>query len=95
MDGVEHIDDVHLAMFRLYIDDLRSGDLPKGKFIGKYMQEIRGYKMERADVHYKRPQVIGEGDEADNNWLDYVLTMPEEEFQHFRQVILENEKEEA
>ena len=80
------IEDVFLQMITESIDDLRSGKLPKGKFLGKYMAKLSEIDKENA-FRYKRPQVIGEGKEADNNWLDYILKMTDEEFIYFKEAI--------
>jgi len=76
------IEDVFLEMITEHLDDLRSGKLLKGKFLGKYMAKLSEIDKENAHRH-KRPQVIGEGKEADNNWVDYILKMPDEEFVWF------------
>jgi hypothetical protein len=73
-------------MIAEHIDDLRSGKLPKGKFLGKYMAKLNEIDRGNA-IRYKRPQVIGEGKKADNNWLDYILKMTDEEFFWFKEAI--------
>ena len=73
-------------MITEYIEDLRSGKLPKGKFIGKYIQQINQIFGKEA-FRYKRPQVIGEGKEANNNWLDYIINMPDDEYEYFKTVL--------
>lgn len=76
-----------LEMVKQNIDDLRSGKLTKGKFIGKYMAELN--KIDKENVfRYKRPQVIGDGKEPENNWLDYILKLNEEEFEYFKMALL-------
>lgn len=90
MEDTENVDDVFLELLKTHIDELRSGDLPKGKFIGKYIQEVRSKLEKGKDDHfYKRPQVIGEGNESDNNWLDYIIGMDEEEFMEFREILFD------
>lgn len=86
MEGVENVEDVFNELLKMYVDDLRSGDLPKGKFIGKYMQEIRNYDWGDIpnDEVLKKPQVINHGDDSTNTWLDYVINMDDEEFFEFR-----------
>ena len=70
-------------MLKESIDDLRSGKLPKGKFMGKYMGKLN--ELDKANAfRYKRPQVVGSGEEANNNWLDYILGLSEEEFLNFK-----------
>lgn len=80
------IEDIFLEMITSHLDDLRSGKLPKGKFLGKYMARLTEADKVNA-FRYKRPQVIGEGKEPDNNWLDYILKMEDEEFFWFRESI--------
>lgn len=70
-------------MLKESIDDLRSGKLPKGKFMGKYMSKLNELDKVNA-FRYKRPQVIGGGEEPNNNWLDYILGLSEEEFVNFK-----------
>lgn len=77
------IEDIFLEMLKQSIDDLRNGKLPKGKFMGKYMAKLNELDKENA-FRYKRPQVIGVGSEANNNWLDYILGLTEEEFMNFK-----------
>lgn len=92
MNESTEIDDVFFELLKVHIDDLRGGELPKGKFIGKYIPEIRK-RLEEGDFDhkYKRPQVIGEGNDSDNNWLDHILNMEENEFLEFRKTILNHE----
>lgn len=82
-----NIEDVFLEMIYANIDDLRSGKLPKAKFLGKYMARLSEIDKVNA-FRFKRPQVIGDGKEADNNWLDYILKMNEEEFNYFKEAII-------
>lgn len=87
MEGVEDVKDVFTELLKTHVDDLRSGNLPKGKFIGKYMQEIRNYEWGDDIPHdevLKKPQVINDGDDSTNTWLDYIINMDEEEFLEFR-----------
>ena len=48
----------------------------KGKFMGKYIQQLKTLTSDTSP--YIRVKVVGAGvglyREADNNWLDYVLT---------------------
>lgn len=78
------IEDIFLEMVKHYFDDLRSGKLPKKKFIGKYMQSIQQKDKERA-FWLKQPQVIGEKGKEKNTWLDYILEMSDEEAKSFKQ----------
>lgn len=82
-------EDLFIEMLKESIDDLRSGKLPKGKFVGKYMSKLKEVAG-KDDFRYKRPQVISiftnKGD-ANNNWLDYVLGLNEEEFIHFKSTL--------
>lgn len=77
------LEDIFLEMLKESIDDLRSGKLPKAKFIGKYMQRLNTMDKENA-FRYKRPQIVGGGEEPNNNWLDYILGLTEEEFINFK-----------
>ena len=79
-------EDVFLEMITESIDELKSGKMPKGKFLGKYMEKLKEVAGDQA-FRFKRPQVIGEGKEANNNWLDYILGLTEEEFINFKQAI--------
>lgn len=81
------IEDVFLVMLKESIDDLRSGKLPKGKFIGKYMQKLNETDRDNA-FRFKRPQVVGGGTEVNNNWLDYILGLSEEEFVNFKEALM-------
>lgn len=83
------IEDVFIEMISTNIDDLRIGKLPKAKFMGKYMAKLNEVDRENA-FRYKRPQVIGDGKDADNNWLDYILKLSDEEFENFKTAL--NEK---
>lgn len=80
------MDDVFLELLKIHIDDLKSGKLPKGKFIGKYMDELKRDKDNA--FRYKRPQVIGDGKDSSNNWTDYILGLNEEQFEYFKQGLL-------
>lgn len=83
------LEDAFLSMLKESIDDLRSGKLTKSKFIGKYMETIN--KIDRTNAfRYKRPQVIGEGSEVNNNWLDYMMGLSGEEFEHFKNALTTN-----
>lgn len=78
------LENLFLKMITENLDDLRSGKLPKGKFVGKYIQMLNETDRENA-FRFKRPYVIGEGKNPDNNWLDYILGLSEEEFIYFKQ----------
>ena len=80
------IEDVFLEMVLENIDDLRSGKLPKAKFMGKYMAKLSQVDKVNA-FRYKRPQVIGDGKEPENNWMDYILKLNEEEFNYFKEAL--------
>lgn len=79
-------EDLFLSMLTESLDDLRSGKLPKGKFMGKYMARLKEAAGDDA-FRWKNPQVIGRGKEPDNNWLDYVLGLNDEEFIHFKNAL--------
>jgi len=81
------IEDIFIKMLTESIDDLRSGTLPKGKFIGKYMAQLNTLNKEEA-FRYKTPQVVGFGKEPNNNWVDYILALSEEEFMYFREALI-------
>lgn len=81
------LEDVFLEMITENLDDLRSGKLPKGKFLGKYMAKLNEINKQDA-FRFKRPQVIGGGKEPNNNWLDYILGLNDEEFEFFKQVVI-------
>ena len=72
-----------VSMLTESLDDLRSGRLPKGKFMGKYMAQLKEVAGEDA-FRYKNPEVIGRGKEPDNNWLDYMMGLTDEEFMWFK-----------
>lgn len=65
------------------LDDLRKEKLPKRKFIGKYIELLNKVDKENS-FRFKSPQVIGEGKNSNNNWLDYILSMNEEEYENFK-----------
>ena len=77
------LEDVFVPMLTEHLYDLRSGKLPKSKFIGKYIEQLRTIDKDNA-FRYRKPQVIGEGKEPDNNWLNYVVSMSEDEFENFK-----------
>ncbi len=79
-------EDLFISMLKENISDLRSGALPKGKFIGRYSEQLNKTDKENA-FRYKRPQVIGDGKEPTNNWLDFILAMPEEEYVYFKEAL--------
>lgn len=79
-------EDLFIEMLTESIDDLRSGKLPKGKFVGKYMAKLKEVAGEDA-FRFKNPQVVGRGSEPGNNWLDYVLGLNEEEFIYFKSTL--------
>lgn len=81
-----NIEDVFLCMLKENLEDLRSKKLPKGKFVGKYIQAITATDRQNA-FRYKRPQVVGDGKEPENNWLDYMLGLSEQEFEYFKLAI--------
>lgn len=87
MQKTELIEEVFINMIIDHIDDLRSGKLPKSKFIGKYMERISKIDKENA-FRFKKPQVIGDGKTPNNNWLDYIIGLSEEEFFYFKESIL-------
>lgn len=80
------VEDVFMEMLLENIDALRSGKLPKAKFMGKYMAKLNEVDKTNA-FRYKRPQVIGEGKDPENNWLDYILKLNEEEYNYFKESI--------
>jgi len=77
-------EDVFLEMITESIDELKSGKMPKGKFLGKYMEKLKEVAGDQA-FRYKRPQVISEGKEPDNNWLDYIIKLNDEEYKYFKE----------
>ena len=80
-------EDLFIEMLKESINDLRSGKLPKGKFVGKYIQKLN--EIDRINAfRFKRPQVIGEGKEVNNNWLDYMMGLSEEEFIYFKNALI-------
>lgn len=82
------LEDIFLVMLKESIDDLRSGKLPKSKFIGKYMEALN--KTDRVNAfRFKRPHVVGGGAEVNNNWIDYILGLSEEEFIYFKSSLIE------
>lgn len=76
-------EDLFVSMLTESIDDIRSGKLPKGKFMGKYMARLKEVAGDEA-FRYKNPQLIGRGNEPTNNWLDYMLGLNDEEFIYFK-----------
>lgn len=79
-------EDLFVSMLAENLDNLRSGKLPKGKFMGKYMARLKEVAGEDA-FRYKNPQVVGRGQEPNNNWLDYMLGLTDEEFIHFKNAL--------
>lgn len=78
--------DVFIEMIRENLDALRSGELPKAKFVGRYMDALK--KKDGANAfRFKRPQVIGGKEDPSNNWVDYILAMNDEEFIYFKEAL--------
>jgi len=83
---IKKMEDIFLLFLKENIDDLKSGKLPKGNFIGKYMERLN--KQDKVNAfRFKRPQVIGHGKDSNNNWIDYVLNLNDEEYNYFKQAI--------
>ena len=53
------MEEIFIDMIKKNIDSLRSGELPKSKFIGRYMDELKK-KDSINSFRFKRPQVIGD-----------------------------------
>lgn len=83
---MDTVDTLFINMLKQHAEDLRSGTLPKGKFVGKYMRRLKEIAGNDA-FRYKRPQVIGDGNEPNNNWLDYMLSLTDEEMSFFMEAI--------
>lgn len=77
-------EDLFVSMLAESLDDLRTGRLPKGKFMGKYMARLKEVAG-KEDFRYKRPQVVANGNDPKNNWLDYMLGLTDEEFIYFKE----------
>lgn len=80
------IENVFVSMVIENIETLRSGELSKSKFIGRYMERINKADPKNS-FRFKRPQVIGDKEAPRNNWIDYILAMNEDEFKYFKQAI--------
>ena len=83
---MESVDTLFITILKTHLNDIRSGALPKGKFLGKYMAALKEVAGNDA-FRYKNPQVIGNGKEPDNNWLDYVINLPADEFEWFKEAL--------
>lgn len=74
---------IFVDLLRETCDDLRTGELPKRKFIGKYTEKIN--KTDKANAFaYKSPQIVGDSKDPTNNWLDYMLGLSDEEYKYFK-----------
>lgn len=80
------MENVFIDILKENIDDLRSGNLPKGKFIGKYMEQLNKKNPSEA-FRYKHPQILGFGKDVKNNWIDYILGLTDEEFEYFKSAL--------
>jgi CRISPR/Cas system endoribonuclease Cas6 (RAMP superfamily) len=81
------IEKVFIHMLKEHVDELRNKTLLKGKFIGKYIEQIN--KIDRKNAfRYKSPQVVGHGEDSNNNWVDYLLGINDDEYYGFREVIM-------
>lgn len=79
--------DIFVPMLIANMDDLRSGKLPKGKFVGKYIAELNKIDKTNA-ISYKCPQVVDHmGKDANNNWVDYMLGLNEDEYCWFKYAV--------
>jgi len=76
------MEEVFFAMVKSHLNELRNKGLPKGRFIGMYTQKLNSIDKKNA-FRYKRPQFIGDRLDAKNNWLDYIIDMPNDEFIEF------------
>ena len=68
------------------MNELRNKELPKGRFIGMYTQKLNSIDRDNT-FRFKRPQFIGDRLDAKNNWLDYIIDMPRDEFVEFENAI--------
>lgn len=82
--------DIFIDMLSENIDELYDGSLHKGRFIGMYMDEIKELPIEDYErTHLKYPQFVSnDRDNRSNNWLDFVINLPESEFKHFKKGLL-------
>ena len=80
------MEDIFIDMIKESIDALRSGELPKAKFIGKYMDALKKKDSINA-FRFKRPQVICDKEDPNNNWVDYILGMEDEEAKYFKKAL--------
>jgi hypothetical protein len=80
------LEDIFIVVLKEYIDDLRSLKLPKGKFIAKYMEQLN--KVDKSNAFkFKNPQVIAEGKDPKNNWIDYILELSDGEYDSFKEAL--------
>ena len=76
------MEEVFFAMVKSHLNELRTGEMPKGRFIGMYTQKLNAIDKGNA-FRFKRPQFIGDKLDAKNNWIDYIINMPSDEFVEF------------
>lgn len=83
--------DIFPTMLKEHIDELRSGNLHKGRFIGMYMEKIKELDIEsHEETHFKYPQFVSKaGCERNDTWLDFVLEIDDEEFEEFKRGLFE------
>ena len=81
----EHFD-IFLEMISKYLDDVHSGAMHKGRFIGMYMDEVKKLDIEDYEaIQLKYPQFVSnDKNDRSNNWLDFILGMDEETFKEFK-----------
>jgi hypothetical protein len=84
--GFYDMEEVFFAMVKSHLNELRSNELPKGRFIGMYTQKLNSIDKDNA-FRFKRPQFIGDKLDAKNNWLDHIIDMPSDEFVEFENAI--------
>lgn len=67
-------EDIFISILKQNIDDLKALRLPKGKLVGKYIQELNAIDKENS-FRYKLPQIT---------WFDYIQALSDEEYNYFK-----------
>lgn len=82
MNKYEHLENIFIPMLIESAEELRSGKMSKGRFIGKYTQALNKVDKENA-FRFKSPQFLSYTDDPTNNWVDQIISMPEDEYYWF------------
>lgn len=85
----ETYDDEVFTIFPKFVaevmDDIRSGDYHKGKFISVYLSKCRDTDYDGHELELKYPQFVSrKSSERWNNWLDIIINLEDDIYQEFK-----------